>query len=282
MQKLKVYQSLWAMELRQPNGFEWTNEERFKKIAEAGYDGICLDPTADEIAKNLALKPLFADYGLACMVNAFPKTDDDLRRLLKFSKDMNATTFSIIGTVYPVSVTKAVPIIRKWIEIAEEMDVNIMFETHRDCITNDMFLTLELLDEVPDMRLCADFSHYVLNRELSLPMTEEFKHHFETLTQRSDCFQGRISNREQIQIPISFPQHAKWVELFKQFWEDGFKSWQDRNDKDAELVFLCELGPPPYAITDAQGHELSNRWEEALIIKSWVQDIWNRLNLGIS
>ncbi len=274
MQKLRVYQSLWAMELRGPDGFEWSNEERFKMIAEAGYDGICLDPAAHEIDENLALKPLFEKYGLACMVNAFPKTDDDLRRLLQFSKDMNATTFSIIGTVYPVSVAKAVPIISNWIEIAREMDVEIMFETHRDCITNDMFFTLQLLEAIPEMRLCADFSHYVLNRELSLPMSAEFKQHFDSLTHRSDCFQGRIANREQIQIPIEFPQHAEWVALFKQFWQDGFTSWRARNDKDAELVFLCELGPPQYAITDAKGHELSNRWNEALIIKTWVREMW--------
>ncbi len=277
MQKLKVYQSLWAMELRQPDGFEWTNEERFKMMAKAGYDGVCLDPAAHEIDEMLALKPLFETHNLACMVNAFPKTDDDLRRLLKFSKDMNATTFSIIGTVYPVTAAKAVPVIRKWIEIAGEMDVDIMFETHRDCITNDMFLTLELLNAVPDMRLCADFSHYVLNRELSLPVSEDFKRHFEKLTQHSDCFQGRISSHEQIQIPIAFPQHAQWVDLFKQFWKNGFKSWRARSAEDAELVFLCELGPPPYAITDAQGDELSNRWEEALVIKTWVQEIWNAL-----
>ncbi len=277
MQKLKVYQSLWAMELRRPDGFEWTDEERFKMIADAGYDGICLDPAAHEIEENLAKKPLFEKYGLACMVNAFPQTDDDLRKLLQFSIDMKATNFSIIGTIYPLSAAKTVPIIRNWIEIAKGMGVNIMFETHRDCITNDMFMVLELIEAVPDMRLCADFSHYILNRELSLPMSEEFKQHFEALTHRSDCFQGRISNREQIQIPIGFPQHAEWVDLFKQFWNDGFKSWRARNDQDAELVFLCELGPPQYAITDAQGHELSDRWEEALIIKSWVREMWNRL-----
>ena len=277
MQKLKVYQSLWAMELRRPDGFEWTDEERFKMIAEAGYDGVCLDPAAHEIEENLAKKPLFEKYGLACMVNAFPKTDDDLRKLLQFSLDMNATTTSIIGTVYPVSAAKAAPIIRNWIEIAKRMGVDIMFETHRDCITNDMFMTLELIKAVPEMRLCADFSHYVLNRELSLPMSEDFKQHFKALTHRSDCFQGRVSNREQIQVPLGFPQHAEWVALFKQFWEDGFKSWRTRNDQDAEHVFLCELGPPQYAMTDAQGHELSDRWEEALIIKSWVREMWDRL-----
>lgn len=277
MQKLKVYQSLWAMELRRPDGFEWTDEERFKMIAEAGFDGVCLDPAACEIDENLARKPLFEKYGLECMMNAFPKSDDDLRVLLQFSKTMKATTFSIIGTVFPANTAEAIPIVRRWINIARDMEVDVMFETHRNCITNDMFMTLEIMEALPDMRLCADFSHYVLNREVSLPLSESFKQQFETLTHRSDCFQGRIANNEQIQIALSFPQHADWVDLFKQFWQDGFKSWRSRHEVDAELVFLCELGPPHYAITDAKGLELSNRWDEALIIKEWVQDIWAAL-----
>ena len=243
-------------------------------IADAGFAGVCLDPNADEIEENLARKPLFEKHGLSCMINAFPKNDDELRALLAFSKQMHATTVSIIGTIYPVAVDDAAAIIRKWIEIGDEMGVPILFETHRDCITNDMFMTLQLIEAIPEMRLCADFSHYVLGRELSLPVTEEFSKHFERLIERSDCFQGRIANREQIQIPVAFPQHAKWVDLFKYFWAQGFKSWRGRNADDAEMVFLCELGPPPYAITDANGLEMSDRWQEALKIKKWVEEIW--------
>lgn len=277
MQNLKVYQSLWAMELRGPDGFEHGDAARFQMIADAGFAGVCLDPGADEIEENLARKPLFEKHGLECMVNAFPKNDNDLRALLAFSKEMNATTFSIIGTVYPLTVEDAVPIIRKWIEISEEMGVPIMFETHRDCITNDMFMTLQLIEAIPEMRLCADFSHYVLGRELSLPISDEFSMHFDRLIDRSDCFQGRIANREQIQIPIDFPQHAEWVDLFKSFWTKGFKSWRARNADDAEMVFLCELGPPHYAITDANGFEMSDRWEEALQIKKWAEEIWDKV-----
>jgi len=159
-------------------------------------------------------------------------------------------------------------------DIADKMNVPIMFETHRDCITNDMFFTLELMDAIPDMRICADFSHYVLGRELALPLTADFKALFDKLIHRSDCFQGRVANREQIQVPLAFPQHADWVELFKGWWEQGFKDWKARNPDDADLVFLCELGPPHYAITDAKGHELSDRWEEALLIKGWVEEMW--------
>lgn len=40
------------------------------------------------------------------------------------------------------------------------------------------------------------------------------------------------------------------------------------------MIFLTELGPPEYAITGPDGFELSDRWEEALKIKGWVEEIW--------
>ena len=42
--------------------------------------------------------------------------------------------------------------------------------------------------------------------------------------------------------------------------------------------FLCELGPPTsYAITDAAQLELSDRWEEALTIKKWIEEMWQEI-----
>lgn len=279
MSGLKLYQSLWAMELRRPDGFEHTDAERFRMIKDAGFHGVCLDPAAHEIEDCLAKKPLFEAHGLECMINAFPSNDADMRALLQLSKDMDATTFSIIGTVYPETVKEAVLIVRRWLDIAAEMDVPVLFETHRDCLTNDMFFTLELMEAIPEMRLCADFSHYVVGRELALPLSPQMQRLFTKLIERSDCFQGRVASREQIQVPLGFPQHAEWVELFKGWWAESFRSWRQRHretqtDDKTDLIFLCELGPPHYAITDKDGYELSDRWEEALQIKSWVEDIW--------
>ena len=33
-------------------------------------------------------------------------------------------------------------------------------------------------------------------------------------------------------------------------------------------------------MTGPDGKELSNRWEEALVIKGWVEDIWARLEVS--
>ena len=40
------------------------------------------------------------------------------------------------------------------------------------------------------------------------------------------------------------------------------------------------LRPPSYAITDAQGEELSDRWEEALTIRGWIEETWRELEAG--
>jgi hypothetical protein len=50
--------------------------------------------------------------------------------------------------------------------------------------------------------------------------------------------------------------------------------WHEQAGPDDELVFVAELGPPWYAITGADGQELSDRWQEALLLKDHVRDIW--------
>jgi hypothetical protein len=40
------------------------------------------------------------------------------------------------------------------------------------------------------------------------------------------------------------------------------------------MVFLCELGPPDYAITGRDGRELSDRWAEALLLAEWARETW--------
>ena len=249
-------------------------EDTFRMVAEAGYHGLCIDPAVHEIEDCRKLRPLYREYGLKCMVNAFPGTVEELAPLLDLAVEMEACLVNVIGQVMPLTVAEGIPVIRRWMRDAGRVGLPLLFETHRDCTLNDLHYTLQLIEEVPDMRLCADLSHYVIDREMRLPLSDRDRGHMHRILERSDCFQGRIANREQVQVQIHFPQHRAWVEQFRAWWAEGIGMWRQRNGEDATLVFLCELGPPPYAMTDANQAELSDRWQEALTIRRWVEQIW--------
>lgn len=276
-QTLELYQSLWAMEDRIPGQAEQPKAVHLQRIADAGYAGACLDPNVSEIEDSLKLKPLFEDLGLKCMVNAFPHSADSLKPLLEMSAELQATQVNIIAEVMPLTPAEAVPIIDDWLVLACDYPFPVLMETHRNSTLNDLFFTLEVLKSVPQLRLCADLSHFVVDRELQLPLSDVDAQYFSTIIERSDSFQGRISNNQQIQIALEFEQHALWIAQYFDWWGQGFNAWSARSGLSDTLRFLMELGPPPYAITDATQRELSNRWEEALLIRDRIQAIWSAI-----
>ena len=276
MCSLKFYTSLWAMMPHDQTGTILPYDAICEKVAGAGYDGMALDLGAGDVAQAREVQPHMVRAGLTPLIVAFPKSIESLRETLIMAKDFGAPFVDVIGQVMPLSVDGMIPIIRRWIDMSEEIGMPIQFETHRNCITNDLYATLCLIDAVPEMRLCADLSHFVVDREFKLPLDHRDQGLIQRILDRSDSFQGRVASRQQIQLQLDFPQHRKWVELFQGWWRDGLESWRARN-LSGDCVFLCELGPPEYAMTGPDGRELSNRWEEALTIKSWVHDIWAAL-----
>ncbi len=273
---LHVYTSLWAMQPHDQTGVKLPYEQVVEMVAEAGYHGMALDLGAADIAVVDAVEPLMAKAGLTPLLVAFPKTVAELRDVLKRAKDIGSPFVDVIGQVTPLTVDGMIPVIREWIRMSEEEGVPIQFESHRNCITNDLYTTLTLLDAIPEMQMCADLSHYVVDREFWFPLSDRDMGLISRILERSDSFQGRVASRQQIQLQLDFPQNQKWVELFKGWWREGLAGWQDRN-ASGDCIFLCELGPPEYAMTGPDGKEMSNRWEEALQIKAWVEDIWANL-----
>jgi hypothetical protein len=271
---LRVYQSLWATELRRPGVPERPAAERFDRVRAAGFDGMAIDLGAMDIVAARALVPEFARTGLAGLLTAFPRSIEELRPALRLAKDIGSPFVIVVGQVMPLAVADMVEVIEAWLEIAEQESVPLQFETHRNCITNDLFSTLLLLDAIPEMRLSADLSHYVVDREMMQPISEDYQAYVGRILERSDSFQGRVANRCQVQLPLHFSQHRVWIDTFLDWWRRGFASWRARAAAGQDCIFLCELGPRDYAITDANGDELSDRWSEALLLKEWAATCW--------
>jgi len=273
MPDLRVFQSLWAMQPYDDMG------TAFDRVKDAGFEGMAIDLGASDVATAMTTLPHFERTGLTPLIVAFPKSVASLRETLVMARDFGAPFVVVIGQVFPLTVDGSIPIIRRWMEMADEEGVPIQFETHRNCITNDLFTMLQLMDAIPDMPVCADLSHYVVDREFWYPLSEFDRGLVSRVLARASSFQGRVASRQQIQLPLAFPQHRKWVDLFEGWWEEGFRAWHRRHPDEAP-VFLCELGPPEYAMTGADGAELSDRWSEALHLRDTARAIWRRVEGG--
>jgi hypothetical protein len=271
--RLIVYQALWAMErLREP---EPSMAEKFDRIRAAGFDGIAIDLGALTESQAEDSIAHFARTGLRGGLTAFPDSVESLRAACRLAQRISAPFLVVIGQHMPVEVGKMISIIERWLQVADEEGMPVQFETHRNCITNDLYTTVQLLDAIPQMRMAADLSHYVVDREMPCPPPPALQALIGRVLERSESFQGRIAARGQIQLPLHFPQNQKWVGLFRQWWREGFAAWKSRHvDVAEELVFTCELGPPDYAITDGEGRELSDRWAEALQLADWARECW--------
>src|SRR5947209_20396463 len=102
----------------------------------------------------------------------------------------------------PRDVAAMIEVARRWIDLAGETGVPLLFETHRHGLLNDLFPTLDLLDALPDLRLNADLSHFVVDREFSLPISEMDAELIGRVLDRSWAFQGRVASNEQVQIQL--------------------------------------------------------------------------------
>jgi len=274
-QRLLVYQSLWAMERRRPDGFEWSLDEKLRMIRDAEFDGVGVRFVEREQVREIT--GFLQAHGMSWQAQCYPRTVDDLAPVLDMVREFGADHINLQPDVRPYDIEDCLPLIEGWTRLAADAGIPLNIETHRNRLTTDLLFTLHLLDRFPGLRLTADLSHYVVGREFGWPISAENHDLIHRILGNAWAIHGRVASREQIQLQLGFPRHREWVELFMSWWEYGMRSWRARAAPDGCLTFLCELGPPEYAITGADGYELSDRWEEALSLQRLVRDLWSRI-----
>jgi len=275
---LELYHSTWAMERRHPVEQEWSLEQQCEMVAAAGFHGLNIDPDTDFIPSRADTRNALINSGLSCSMCGFPSCLDDVRFCLDWCTDLDATALVVNARFFPLNPGEAMEFVQSSMELGRSAGIPVQFETHRFTLTNDLLFTCELVELCPDMELVADLSHYVVGREMPMPVDDFHQDMVARILGRSVSIQGRVASREQVQVPLHFPRHQPWVEQFKHWWRQGIRSWLDRDNRGESFNFTCELGPPDYAITDAEGYEMADRWQESLELKNVIENIWAEEN----
>ncbi|WP_330256835.1 sugar phosphate isomerase/epimerase [Nocardia sp. NBC_00565] len=269
--RLEMFNSLWAMEdLPWHAPRPWTIAEQLDRLVESGFDGVAVDlgargrPEADELA---ALR----EHRLRTAVFAFIRDGADLDAALRYADTIGADRMVVCGCLFDHDLAAVSKTVLHWHRRCAAAGVAMQLETHRNTLTDDIRTTTRLLRELDaEVKLAIDLSHYVCGSEFPLPPTAEIEGHLEALFARAESVQGRIATRCQVQIPLGFPQHRAWEELFQDWWIRAFTAILRRRDHDGSpepVMFCTELGTTPYAITDRDGSELSDRWADTLTLR---------------
>ncbi|MFH7489721.1 sugar phosphate isomerase/epimerase, partial [Pseudomonas syringae pv. tagetis] len=75
--------------------------------------------------------------------------------------------------------------------------------------------------QMPDLKLFADLSHYVVGRELPESAEAEDDEQIHNILRHSWGFHRRVADGEHVQVPLSFSRHRPWLERFLGWWRYG-------------------------------------------------------------
>ena len=275
--RLCVQHSLWSLRQLPMNApAEWTLDEKFARVREAGFEAVeCWLTDADEAEHRAALDR----HGLRLILGYRPFNVDDTRKTVERAVRLNADfIFAQPADAFTPADVVAV-LCREGRKIANDAGIAFFIEIHRNNFTENLPQIKELIDLVPDIRFTADLSHLVVCGEFYGWKDERAVDRMMPVLERTSHIHGRISNGEAVQVDVG-DGTGETAQFFVRLWATAMHHWLQGAGPGDVLPFASELGPPRYAITTPDGMEFSDRWEQSLMMKRLAEQAWEKAMRG--
>jgi hypothetical protein len=276
--RLRMQQSTWALGNLPQGGQEWSLPQRLDKIAEAGFTG--LDTSCKTESEADELSAVLHDRGVAIGFWAQASDADDLLSPIDLAHRMRADYLSVRVSGSLKASPEIAEILEDMFDLVNDAGLPLFIETHRGTVTQDLRRTVKVIDRFKKIRFTGDFSHYVVAGEMNFPWCEEAWDHFRPIAARCGHWHGRISLGQRSQDDIG-DGRGESAQEFKKLWTMGMAAWLKKSQPGDILPFTCELGPAPYAVADLSGRELSDRWQQSLVVKRLAEEAWADAQLSV-
>jgi sugar phosphate isomerase/epimerase len=242
MMKIKYFCPLWGSE-------ELAFDRFCEKVAAAGYDGVemslPLNDTATTEARTRGPKKQGLDFLGQHWETTAPDVDEYVAEYVQHLEWLAAADPVLINSQTGrdwFSFEDNVHLIEAAQSVARKTGVRIVHETHRGKFSYSARVTRRFLEQCPDLRITADFSHWC---NVSESLLQDQPEAMGLAISRADHFHARVGHIEGPQI--SDPRAPEWSNEL-----NAHLGWWDRivathRERGSELLTVTpEFGPFPY------------------------------------
>ncbi len=265
----------WSLLQHPSKDREWTLDQKFSEIKDAGFDGLIHPPVAE--------LPAFAKkYGLIVLGSVVSGKAPDFPKLLQANKKCGAYHVNVQLGADNTPPCEAVELAIALMKEGQNLGLEPAIEVHRATCTETPEKTYALADAYQRITgqllpMTWDFSHLAVVKHLTPPTFVEKLVVRPDLIQRAQQFHFRPFNGHHCQVPVTdgngnLTQEVKdWLP----FAEAVLKRWLDCDQNKGRDIYICpEMGPV------LSGYSLStapNNWEDAKILRLEIDKMWKKL-----
>jgi hypothetical protein len=222
--------------------------EAFPKFKEEGYTAIeC--PLRDDAEFATLLKQHGFDYVAMAFTGGASVADHvkSFREQLEKAQKMGAKQLTVHSGSDAWSMSECEAFYKEIVAIEKDASIQVGHETHRGRAFYSPWITRDVLQKFPTLKLCVDFSHWVCVAE-RLEWDDAQGSIVKLCADRALHTHTRVGYEEGPQVPDpAAPEYKNHVDTHLDWWMTIFKSQKARGLKTATVT--PEFGPPGYMHT---------------------------------
>lgn len=265
--QLRTFKTLW--------GHTGTVQEAAALAREAGFSGLEAPAFGDDPDYQGTLAQALGEHDLAwvqeiCTAGSYvPRRRasvaehlEDLEAQILLGKPIGPRFINVMGGCDAWPIATSVDFFRRAMAIADKHGVLCSFETHRGRSFYCPWNTVAILEQIPEIRITCDFSHWVVVSERLMDSEWDA---IELAAQHAHHIHGRVGYDQGPQVPHpAAPEYAEALASHQRCWEAVWAAQVQRGY--TETTMTPEFGPDGYLhhlpFTDAPVADLweVNRW----------------------
>ncbi|MBD3670350.1 MAG: sugar phosphate isomerase/epimerase [Gammaproteobacteria bacterium] len=244
--QLALYKTLW--------GHEGTLEEALNEVRDAGWQGIEGPAPLERDARNRMKSQLEAS-GLAYIAEittagsyvperraTLDEHLESFEQKLDASMELNPQFITCLGACDAWEENRSIEFFARAMEMAHDRGITVSFETHRSRALFNPWVTRRIVEQLPEIRLTCDFSHWCVVCERLMDTELDV---IEFIAPHAHHIHARVGYDQGPQVPHpAAPEYEYALRAHQSWWEILWQSQRDRGY--TQTTMTPEFGPDGY------------------------------------